>query len=524
MQNAADAPAASRDAALDVAAVRRDTLGDLSPFTTPFGVRPLVYADHTASGRALGRIEAFVTDRVLPGYANTHSESSWTGARTTGFVNAARETIRSAVHARPDDHVIFCGSGATGAIHKWIDLLGLRALGGERTHLFIGPYEHHSNDLPWRELPCTLHVVPLDADGALDVAALEAALATVPDGAPVVGSFSGASNVTGRLTDVERVTAAIHARGGVCGWDYAAAAPYVPMDMSAGGGLDALFFSPHKFLGGPGAPGVLVVDGRPFTEAAPTRPGGGTVSFVSRERQRYLADLTRREEAGTPDILGAIRAGLAMRVKADVGEQWIAERDHALARLGVERLAAHPRIRLLGSASAPRLPIFAVQVHDADGEVPYGLVVALLNDLFGIQARGGCSCAGRYGHDLLGIDETESRAIEDRAQREGPARRPGWVRFGLHWSLEDDTVDYLLAAIEFVAEHARTLEAHYRLDAAGGVWRHRDAPAAPAASLDPGYGAPGADAAPAPFPASDLGAFLDEAERIVASVRGTAVA
>lgn len=527
MSNAADAPTASATstgAALDVAAVRRDTLGDLSPFATIFGTRPLVYADHTASGRALGRVEAFVTDRVLPGYANTHSESSWTGAHTTRFVHAARETIRSAVHARPDDHVIFCGSGATAAIHKWIDLLGLRGPGAEATHVFIGPYEHHSNDLPWRELPCTLHVVPLDADGALDAAALEAELATVPEGTPLVGSFSAASNVTGILTDVDRVTAAIHARGGVCGWDYAAAAPYVPIDMATGGGLDALFFSPHKFLGGPGAPGVLVVDGRPFEDNAPTQAGGGTVSFVSRERHRYLGDLTRREEAGTPDILGAIRAGLAMRVKMDVGEQHIAQRDHDLARLGVERLSAHPDIRLLGSSAAPRLPIFAFQIHDAQGEVPYGLVVALLNDLFGIQARGGCSCAGRYGHDLLGIDETESRAIEARALREGTALRPGWVRFGLHWSLEDETVHYLLAAVEFVADHARTLEPSYRLDASSGVWRHRDASAAPAADLDLGYGTDASGDRAAPFSATDLHPYLDEAERIVTETRAAAVA
>jgi selenocysteine lyase/cysteine desulfurase len=296
------------------------------------------------------------------------------------------------------------------------------------------------------------------------------------------------------------------------------------MDMTNGGGLDALFFSPHKFLGGPGAPGVLVLDGRPFADRPATRAGGGTVAFVSRERHAYSGDLTRREEAGTPDIVGAIRAGLAMRVKQDVGEHRIAERDRALARLGVERLAAHPHVRLLGSATAPRLPILAFQIHDAEGEVPYGLVVALLNDLFGIQARGGCSCAGRYGHELLGIDETESRAIEDRARREGTAHRPGWVRLGLHWSLEDETVDYLLAAIEFVADHVRTLAPHYRLEARTGVWRHRDGAAEPAADLDLGYGSEAPAQPRPPFAATDLHAFLAEAGRIVAAAGEAAVA
>lgn len=456
-------------------ALRADIIGDGRALETPFGTVPLVYADYTASGRAVGRVEDWIRREVLPTYANTHSAASCCGARTTRMFEAARAELRRALNARPDDQLVFCGAGATAAIHKWIDLLDLRApraLAAAPPTVIIGPYEHHSNELPWRELDCDLRIVPLAADGTLDVDALAALLAGLPRARRLIAAFSAASNVTGIRTDIARVNALIHAHGGLCGWDFAAAAPYVAMDLQAAGGLDAVFFSPHKFLGGPGAPGVLVFDARTIERASPTRAGGGTVTFVSRERHRYVASPTRREEAGTPDIIGAIRAALAMRLKLEIGVASIEARESHLLARALERFDACARIELLGGRAAPRLPILSFRIRHGDGVLHDGFVVTLLNDLFGIQARGGCSCAGRYGHELLGIDEDESLRIEQRVLEDGVGHRPGWIRIGLHYAMDDAVVDYLLTAVELIAAHGAALLDEYRHDAPTGTWQH----------------------------------------------------
>jgi selenocysteine lyase/cysteine desulfurase len=483
-------PQPRRNLPVDLSCIRDGVIGDRVRIATPFGERPLVYADYTASGRSWAPIEAFLRERVLPFYANTHSESSLTGRQTGRLREEARRTIREALQAGPEHAVIFCGSGATAAVNRLVDVLGLRrpASGADpfaarpdaRPVVLVGPYEHHSNELPWRESVAELRSVPLDADGALDLGALEAMLEEAA-GRPVLASFSAASNVTGVKTDTRRVGALVHRHGGRVFWDYAAAAPYVGIDASD---KDALFLSPHKFLGGPGTPGILVVRRDLLSNAVPAVPGGGTVSFVGPDFHRYLDEPERREEGGTPAIVESIRAGLVFRLQQAVGTERIEAREAELVQRALHRFTAHPKLRVLGNPALPRLSIVSLQVLHEGEPLHYGFVVTLLNDLFGIQARGGCSCAGPYGHALLGIDRETSRRLDAEVARGNVVLRPGWVRLNFNYFLDDETVEYLIRALELIAEHGWKLLPRYRFDRASGTWVHRDARPSVPASLD----------------------------------------
>lgn len=486
--------------------LRSGIIGERATIPTPFGSRPLIYADYTASGRAFAPIEAFIQQRVLPFYANTHSESAYTGRQTHRFREQAREQVRQAVNAGPEHAVIFCGSGATGAINRLIDCLGLRHAGpgSERPVVVVGPFEHHSNELPWRESAVDLRHVPLGADGGLDEAALDALLATLEPG--FFASFSAASNVTGVRCDTKRISALVHAAGGRVFWDYAAAGPYVAMDASD---KDALFLSPHKFLGGPGTPGVLVVRKDLLTSAVPAVPGGGTVSFVSPEGHRYLASLERREEGGTPPIVETIRAGLAFALKSRVGADVIEAREAELLTRARTALGAVPELKLLGPASGDRLAILSFQVFHGDEPLHYGFVVALLNDLFGIQVRGGCSCAGPYAHHLLGIAKADSVRFDEAIAAGHAVLRPGWVRMNFNYFLDEETFAYLLEAVAFVAREGYRFLPAYRYCAAQGRWIHRGEGASQLSDLGDAFG----DAlAPPPPCTTALGTFLAKAE------------
>jgi selenocysteine lyase/cysteine desulfurase len=461
-------------------------IGDRAAVETPFGQRPLIYADYTASGRAYGPIEDFIRDRVLPYYANTHSDSSLTGRQTNHLREQARDIIREALNAGPEHAVIFCGTGATAAINKLVDLLELRQAQSEPVVMLIGPYEHHSNELPWRESEVELVTIPLNEEGALDLQALESQLQYYRGKARILASFSAASNVTGLKTDTVAVGSLVHQYGGLVFWDYAAAAPYVSIDVTD---MDAVFISPHKFLGGPGTPGLLVVRREILNNAVPAAPGGGTVSFVGTDFHHYLEDSEHREEGGTPGIIEAIRAGLVFKLQQQVGTGTIESREEALVENALKRWSAHPDIRIMGSTDLPRLSIVSLQICHDDQQLHYAYVVALLNDLFGIQARGGCSCAGPYGHSLLGIDVEASHRLDEEVTRGNAVLRPGWVRMNFNYFLDDESVEYLLKAVELVAEHGWKLLSHYRYLKDSGTWVYRGAPLALPVSLedfDPG--------------------------------------
>jgi len=527
-----------------IESIRSSVIGRMEMVDGPFGPRPVVYADYTASGRALAFIEDHLREVVLPLYANTHTESSGTGRQTTKFRNDAREIIARCVGATDEHAVLFCGSGSTGAIAKLVGVLGLRIPSvlddryrlteqipaDERPVVFIGPYEHHSNELPWRESIADVVTIDEDADGHVDLDQLESELQRHAHRPRMIGAFSAASNVTGIVTDTDAVSALLHRYGALAFWDYAAAAPYVEIDMrnaaDGPGYLDAVVISPHKFIGGPGTPGLLVARRELFENRVPEIPGGGTVAFVNRLEHDYLADVEHREEGGTPDIVGSIRAGLVFQLKEAVGSKTIAQREEHFVRRAIDRWDRHPNISVLGSREAERLSIVSFVVREGSSEryLHHNFVVAVLNDLFGIQSRGGCSCAGPYGHRLLGIDLDRSHEFEREITRGCEGIKPGWVRVNFNYFIDDETFDYILAAVELVAEHARSLLPYYRFDPDSGLWTTRDVVGPEPLSLhdvDYSSGSMRFRRRPDLVPEGGLPAYLDRAQQVIDELGST---
>ncbi len=470
-----------------IQSIRENVIGNNQLIKTPFGSKPLVYADYTASGRSLKMIEDFIQQNVLPYYANTHTETSYTGAQTSAYREEARQQIRNAINADDNYDIIFCGSGATAAINKLIDILNLRLPADlndryqldqhiplkDRPVIFIGPYEHHSNELPWRESIATLVTIPLDEQGIIDINALEVQLQRYKDRPLKIGSFSAASNVTGVKTDTNAISTLLHSYNALAFWDYAAAAPYVNINMSGStdNSKDAVFISPHKFIGGPGTPGILVIKKQLLKNRVPAAPGGGTVLYVTPEDHQYINHSERREEGGTPAIVESIRAGLVFKLQQQVGTENIESLEESFIERAIARWSGCDNIEILGNSELPRLSIASLRIKHQGKDLHYGFVVALLNDLFGIQARGGCSCAGPYGHTLLGMTMEYSRALEKQLLEGEMILRPGWVRVNFNYFIDESTFEYIVRAIELIAEHGWRLLPYYNFD--NGVWRYQ---------------------------------------------------
>ncbi|KAG8055558.1 hypothetical protein GUJ93_ZPchr0001g33028 [Zizania palustris] len=460
---------------------------------------------------------------------NTHTVDSYVGLHTSKLAAEAAKYVKRSLGAGPEDVLLFCGTGCTAAIKRLQEVTGmtvpptLRSVAldvlpqSERWVVFVGPYEHHSNLLTWRESLAEVVEIGLRPDdGHLDLDALEAALAT-PEraGRPMLGSFSACSNVTGLRTDTRAVARLLHSYGAYACFDFACSAPYVGIDMRSGeeDGYDAVFLSPHKFLGGPGSPGVLAMAARLYRlrRTAPSTSGGGTVVYVSAYGDTvYCEDTEEREDAGTPAIIQKVRAALAFRVKEWVGEACIEAREDRMLTFALRRIreSANPNLRLLlggdQPSSGPRLPVLSFvvypprdgsdQQHEQDAVRPQlhcRFVTKLLNDLFGVQARGGCACAGPYGHRLLGISPARAKAIKSAVEMGYHGVRPGWTRVSLAYYTSTEEAEFVLDAVDFVASFGHRFLPLYDFDWETGDWEYNHAnngaiPSPPAAAASGG--------------------------------------
>jgi selenocysteine lyase/cysteine desulfurase len=523
--------------------IRESVIGTRNAVPGPFGYRRVTYADYTASGRSLGFIEDYMRNVVMPLYANTHTESSGTCLQTSKFREDAREIIRTCVNATDEHAVLFVGSGCTGAIDRMITVLGLtipRPLDdrygftnmipeSERPVVFIGPFEHHSNELPWRESIADVVKIGEDSDGHIDQSQLEEELRRYQERPLLIGSFSAASNVTGILSDTRGIASLLHRYGALSFWDFAAAAPYVAMDMTPEGdraaAKDAIFISIHKLIGGPGTPGLLIARKELFKNAVPSVPGGGTVAFVRPDSHEYLTDIEHREEGGTPAILESIRAGLVFQLKEAVGPDRIRSLEERFIHEAIASWQENPNLEILGNPDADRLSIVSFVVKRSGRYLHHNFVVSLLNDLFGIQSRGGCSCAGPYGHTLLGIDDEHSSEIADEVILGCEGIKPGWIRVNFNYFISDTVFNFILEAVHLIATHGWKLLPWYRFDLATAGWEHIEGPGhAPFTLHDIDYstGRLSYDAAPQLASDLELESYLEEARSLFDSIDPTA--
>jgi selenocysteine lyase/cysteine desulfurase len=485
--------------------VRENIIGREASIRTPFGERRVTYADYTASGRGVRFIESYLA-RVLELYGNTHTEDDATGAITSHRLRLAEAAIKRLLGAGDCYKIIEDGTGATGAVHRLQQILGIyippagkdmyRKLGerwfppeglsefesflmANRPLVFVGPYEHHSNEVSWRECFAEVVEIELDAEGLLDLGDLERKVSDPRfQERRKIGAFSAASNVTGLITPVYEVARILHRHNALAFFDYAAIAPYAPILLCHGEDcfLDGIFFSPHKLLGGPGSSGILIIhEGVYRYDLPPTVGAGGTVEFVNAEEQKYSAEIEVREKPGTPGILQILRAALALELKERLGPRRIEEREAAMIREAMERLAAHPAVQIIGNPDpARRIAILSFNIRMGDSYLHPRFVTLLLNDLFGIQSRAGCSCAGPYGHRLLKIDGRKSLEFREEILHGHVGVKPGWARVNFHFLMSDAEFDFLCRAILFVAEKGKYFLPQYEFQLSTGAWKHRE--------------------------------------------------
>ncbi len=474
--------------------VRQGVIGRSAVIRTPFGVVPKRYFDYTASGLPFGPIEDLVRERVLPWMANTHTDASATGGYMTALYEQAHEKAKKHVNASADDVTVFCGSGATGAINKLVRVIGLlvpepiermvkvraQIKDSERPVVFVSKMEHHSNDLPWRESIADVVLVGFDDDGRVSAKELDELLRDPRySKRPLkIGSFSAASNVTGIQNDVDALACVMHVHGGFVCFDYAAAGPYVDIDMhpkDPAARKDAVFLAMHKFLGGPQAPGLLIANKKLFRSRVPVEPGGGTVVYTSPWDWRYTDELSHREEGGTPNVVGVIRAGLAIELKETIGVARITKVEHRLMERAVERLASIPEVLVLGHPQAPRIGIVSFVVDE--GRLHYNLAARILSDRWGIQTRGGCMCAGTYGHELLGVGAARSFEIKCALEQGDASGKPGWTRISFSPATTEEEMQVLLDALVDLAKNHRTYAQDYVMNEKTASWQHKSEPA-----------------------------------------------
>ncbi len=448
---------------------RKNTIGRGKRYHFPGGEKEIVYADWTASAKGYLPIEKKLQHAVLPFFANTHTQTTVTGTMMTTAYEEAKAIIKSHVHAHESDVLIFCGSGMTAAVNKLQRLLGLRMPEQCTSYLssreildlddvsrpvvFVSSMEHHSNHVSWLETIATVEIIGQNDEGNVDLDHFKRLLLQYETRKYKIAAVTACSNVTGIQTPYHTIAKMIHAHGGLCFADFACSAPYVHIDMhpaAADESLDAVYFSMHKFLGGPGTPGVLIFNQKMYRNTVPDHPGGGTIAYSNPwKMRRYVDGVELREDGGTPPILQGIKAAMCIRLKEEMGCEKMLQREEELLEIAFRGLMKIKNVNILMSHVRNRLGIISFIIEGAH----YNLVVKLLNDRFGIQTRGGCSCAGTYGHQLLGVGPAQSLKIWQSIEQGDLYCKPGWIRLSLHPTMTDREVEYIINSIESTARN-----------------------------------------------------------------------
>jgi selenocysteine lyase/cysteine desulfurase len=442
---------------------RKHIIGENQTFVSPYGEQKIIYTDWTASGRLYRPIEEKLCNEFGPFVANTHTETTVSGTAMTKAYHKAKHIIKDHVNANEDDVLIVTGNGMTGVVNKFQRILGLKVPENLKDYttipdemrpvVFVSHMEHHSNQTSWLETMAKVEVVPPDENGLFSLKNLEALLHQYKDCTLKICSIVGGSNVTGIQTPYHDVAKLMHQHGGVCFVDFACSAPYVAIDMhpeDKDAYLDAIFFSPHKFLGGPGTSGVLVFSKKLYHNMVPDCPGGGTVSWTNPwGEHKYIDNIEDREDGGTPGFLQTIKTALSIKLKEQMGVDNILQREHQLVEIIFNRLGSIPNINILAGQHKDRLGVISFYIDD----LHYNLGVKLLNDRFGIQTRGGCSCAGTYGHFLLHVDQQTSKELTDEISIGDLVRKPGWIRMSIHPTTTDEEITFVCDSIIALAKN-----------------------------------------------------------------------
>ncbi len=463
---------------------RKNTIGNNLYFDTPFGRQKMIYADWVASGRLYGPIEDRIANVIGPFVGNTHTETTESGTLMTKAYQYAHKKIKEHVNADENDVIITAGFGMTAVINKLQRILGLKACAqmnggeclvkGEKPVIFITHMEHHSNQTSWIETYTDVVLLEPDEKNLVDPNILREEIAKYKDRKIKIGAFTACSNVTGVIPDYYELAKIIHENNVLVFIDLAGSAPYVDIDMHPEDPLkklDAILFSPHKFLGGPGSSGVLIFDKNMYHNPVPDNPGGGTVDWTDPwGGHKYIDDIEIREDGGTPGFLQAMRAALAIEVKDQMDTKLMWKREHQLVKKALEGFGNIDGLHILADNVKNRLGIFSFWFAD----IHFNLMVKLLNDRYGIQVRGGCACAGTYGHFLLNVTPEESKRITEKISSGDLSEKPGFVRISLHPTMTDEELDIIIDAIGEIAEHHKEWAEDYIYDEQTNEFYHKD--------------------------------------------------
>ena len=462
---------------------RKNIVGIDQEFESPYGTQKIIYSDWTASGRLYRPIEDKMLNEFGPYVANTHTETTESGTAMTMAYHKAKSIIKKHVNSNDDDILIVSGSGMTGVVNKFQRILGLKMPENLQQYanipndirpvVFITHMEHHSNQTSWLETIAKVEIIPPDKDGLFSLENLKKLLEQYKERTLKIASITGGSNVTGIQVPCHDIAKLMHAYDGVCFVDYACAAPYIDINMhpeDKNASLDAIFFSPHKFLGGPGASGVLIFNKKLYKNMIPDHPGGGTVSWTNPwGEHKYIDDIEDREDGGTPGFLQAIKTALAIKLKEQMGVKQILDREHEILKHVFNALENIENIKILAAKHQDRLGVISFYIDD----LHFNLGVKLLNDRFGIQTRGGCSCAGTYGHFLLHVDQETSNNLIQEISLGDLIQKPGWIRMSIHPTTTNAEIEFVCEGIKELAKNHKEWAKDYNYDKLTNEFIHK---------------------------------------------------